>query len=184
MQKRSLFTFSGEKIFIVLSIFILSFLVFVSIPRYISNSQGCTMMLPDAYIIILGIPWKEFPCTYKGIVWGESFADHIKELKCLFDKGGFCFVNGSCKYLSCKVKKSPNETIVQKNEALIQKFISEGCTSYYDGCNTCNKGKNGFMCTLMACSTIQEPRCLDYNSPKPSNYAGDKDSTVSHDLQN
>lgn len=42
------------------------------------------------------------------------------------------------------------KTDLQCNDALlIQKFISEGCTSYYDGCNTCNKDKEGFACTLM-----------------------------------
>lgn len=52
-----------------------------------------------------------------------------------------------------------------KNDLLIQKFISEGCTSYYDGCNKCNinMDRSGFSCTLMGCDVIGEPKCLIYS---------------------
>ncbi len=36
------------------------------------------------------------------------------------------------------------------------------CESYFDGCNTCTRLKEGlFECTEMACKTLQEQKCLD-----------------------
>ena len=41
------------------------------------------------------------------------------------------------------------------------KCVPAGCTSYFDGCNTCNVGAV-LGCTMMACDTPTEPKCLAY----------------------
>lgn len=41
--------------------------------------------------------------------------------------------------------------------------IPKGCTSWYDGCNTCSV-RNGKLeaCTLMYCETPGTPKCTEY----------------------
>ena len=41
------------------------------------------------------------------------------------------------------------------------KCVPAGCSSYLDGCNTCNVGAV-LGCTMMFCDTPQEPKCLEY----------------------
>lgn len=42
-------------------------------------------------------------------------------------------------------------------------MIPESCSSYFDGCNNCNKAPGSEMgaCTRKFCEEYQEPRCLD-----------------------
>jgi len=43
--------------------------------------------------------------------------------------------------------------------------IPEGCTSWYDGCNTCSVGEGELSaCTMMYCTpeVMKEPKCLKY----------------------
>ena len=44
--------------------------------------------------------------------------------------------------------------------------IPTNCTSWYDGCNTCNvkDGKIGYKCTRRFCYTKDEPKCKGYAS--------------------
>jgi len=41
-------------------------------------------------------------------------------------------------------------------------IIPETCTSFFDGCNNCNKIGNDteIACTKMFCQTYEEPKCL------------------------
>lgn len=43
------------------------------------------------------------------------------------------------------------------------------CESYFDGCNTCTVNEDGTLwaCTEMACTTMQEPKCLQERTRNP-----------------
>ena len=88
-----------RKVFLVLVGTILLFLLFISIPTYI-KSDSC-QLLPKPHQTVFGIPWKAYPCNYAGFVWGPSIIDSLKQLKCLIEKEGFCFLFGSCTPVYC-----------------------------------------------------------------------------------
>lgn len=54
----------------------------------------------------------------------------------------------------------------------------DSCLIWFDGCNTCRKGSDGFWaCTEMACSEIQKPYCREYDGdpvPFPPDYDPDR----------
>ena len=132
------------------------FLLFVSIPIYVVNDCH---ILPWPVSTKLGLPWKKIPCSYHGFMWGKSVIEYSADVKCLIDKQGFCFFFGSCTATACTPKV---ENTTQKTT--IQQLIQKGCISYFDGCNTCTIDRitAHSMCTLMACSTVQEPTCTQY----------------------
>jgi len=131
------------------------FCIFVSIPIYVISDCA---IFPAPIIIKLGLPWKTIPCHYNGIMWGKSVLEYGNDFKCLIDEQGFCFLHGSCKPANCDPTVEP-----QNNDTVIQEFIQNGCVSYFDGCNTCSVDESGrSMCTLMACTTMREPKCNKY----------------------
>lgn len=171
-----------NKTLILISSLLLLFLIFVSVPKYVSHSGGACIMLPIPYKKVLGLPWKPSAiCGYNGIIWGYSVLDEIGYWSCVINEQGFCFLFGSCNNTSCRTKETPNY-INKTDTVLIQKFISEGCTSYYDGCNTCTKNKDGFSCTIMWCSLMNEPKCLNYEEKIVITPKGDENNSIYHKL--
>lgn len=65
----------------------------------------------------------------------------------------------------CRVEKETLEPVVSPSapQKLEEPLIPETCTSWFDGCNTCevSNGELTF-CTEMACSTYAEPTCRAY----------------------
>lgn len=155
--------------------------MFVSVPRYVSSSGGACILLPKPYKLVLGLPWKPSICGYNGIIWGQSIWESMGYWKCIIDEQGFCFLFGSCSDTSCRANET-SKSVYKTDTSKIQKFISEGCTSYYDGCNTCNKYKDGFSCTIMWCSVMNEPKCLSYTEKIITAPKGDENNPVYHEL--
>lgn len=116
---------------VFLPIFIGFFLFFESVPVYV-NTQ-CNLIPPPPQKK-LGLPWKEPPCNYKGIMWGKSILEILLE-----------------------------QSSSQYNSQKIQEMINLGCVLYFDGCNKCQveKGKKPD-CGINTCETYQEPKCLQY----------------------
>lgn len=56
---------------------------------------------------------------------------------------------------------------VEYNQDSWKTTIPQTCKSFFDGCNNCNKGQDSkeAACTMMACETYQEPKCLDTMDP-------------------
>jgi len=70
---------------------------------------------------------------------------------CMFEDGSECeewaYFRGECKPASEENKTN----------------LLEGCTSYYDGCNTCFVENSSLTaCTKMYCKNPSEPKCLKY----------------------
>ena len=60
---------------------------------------------------------------------------------------------------------------------LASSLVSAGCTSWYDGCNTCTVMNGGALgCTKMMCFVQNEPKCLAYGADLQN--LGMGDSTV------
>lgn len=85
---------------IITTIFL--FLLFISIPMYVVSTP--CQILPKPYKTVVGIPWKETPCYYTGVIWGFSIIDNLGQLKCLIQKEGFCFLFGSCTQVYCPMQ--------------------------------------------------------------------------------
>lgn len=144
-----------KKAVILLIGLILAFCIFISIPIFIRAE--CSL-LPWPVETKLGLPWKKIPCSYTGIMWGKSALEYGRDIKCIIDKQGFCFLFGSCKLTTCPVNQAP-----QTDNGGIRQLIRNGCVSYFDGCNGCSVDENGAtMCTEIFCETYQQPRCLEY----------------------
>lgn len=61
-----------------------------------------------------------------------------------------------------------------------KEIISEECTYFFDGCNTCSKipwKKDTAACTMMACEKYEEPKCLDENEIEENMLWQDNDKT-------
>lgn len=56
---------------------------------------------------------------------------------------------------------------ISYNQDSRKTMIPETCTSFFDGCNNCNKMENSTeaACTKMFCQTYEEPKCLDTMDP-------------------
>lgn len=54
-------------------------------------------------------------------------------------------------------------------------MIAEDCRTFFDGCNTCQRapGADAAACTRKACMEYEKPRCLDGESPTPSEPTAD-----------
>ena len=143
----------------IITLFLVSiilFCTFISVPTWANNHCN---ILPRHETYKLGLPWKKVPCVYTGVMWGQSLLEKTSSWK-------------------IETKRS-----IEKRQILIDKFKNEGCTLYFDGCNTCSKDKDTFSCTIMACSEMKQPKCLSYtirNSPIPNgneNNSIDRDTT-------
>jgi hypothetical protein len=63
---------------------------------------------------------------------------------------GYVFVDGKCVHVTDTCLKDA-----------YGRCVPDDCASYFDGCNTCSVGEKGLGCTLMACETPSEAKCLD-----------------------
>lgn len=50
--------------------------------------------------------------------------------------------------------------------AAISKLIYDGCITYYDGCNICDR-RSELGCTTAYCSSKGEPECYTYGTAQP-----------------
>jgi len=74
----------------------------------------------------------------------------------------------------CRVEKISNEPAISPQIMPRRPTRPPNCQRWFDGCNTCAQQPNGVSstCTMMACETYDEPRCLDeVKSEKPRQMA-------------
>lgn len=135
---------------------VIIFCTFVSVPIYVSND--CNFPQRGTSETKLGLPWKRSPCPYIGVMWGKSLLEYGSDLKCLIDKQGFCFLFGSCQEIGCKPTVPSQITVTA-----VYQLIKNGCTSFSNGCNTCDvKSYSQMMCDLIPCNAMHAPTCLEY----------------------
>jgi hypothetical protein len=67
----------------------------------------------------------------------------------------------------CRVEKVSSDPVISPPTKPRRVPRPSNCNRWFDGCNTCVSQGNGVSttCTMMACETYDEPRCLDESNP-------------------
>ena len=78
-----------KKLITALVLVLFVFLLFISVPTYVNNECN---IFPFPSRLVLGLPWKKIPCSYHGLMWGNSLIEQGINLKKQIDQSGFYFL--------------------------------------------------------------------------------------------